>query len=112
MAHAIVIGEYGGSEVLICEEVTVGEPGAGQLRIRHTGIGVNFHDVYVRSGLCKPLTLPGVPGCEATGIVEAVGAGVSGFQVGDRVAYVTGRYGAYASHRLLSADLAVPMLRA
>ena len=109
MAQAIVIRNYGGSEVLVCEDVEVAEPGVGELRIRQTGIGVNYHDVYVRSGLYKTLALPGIPGCEATGVVEAIGSGVTDFQVGDRIAYVTGGYGAYASHRSLPADLAVPI---
>ena len=109
MAQAIVIRNYGGSEVLVCEDVEVAEPGAGELRIRQTGIGVNYHDVYVRSGLYKTLALPGIPGCEATGVVEAIGSGVTDFQVGDRIAYVTGGYGAYASHRTLPAHLAVPL---
>lgn len=108
-AQAIVIREYGGSEVLVCEDVEVSAPAAGELRIRQTGIGVNFHDVYVRSGLYKTLALPGVPGCEAAGVVEAVGPDVSGYEEGDRIAYVTGGYGAYASHRILPAHLAVPM---
>ena len=109
MAQAIVIRNYGGSEVLVCEDVEVAEPGVGELRVRQTGIGVNYHDVYVRSGLYKTLALPGIPGCEATGVVEAIGAGVTDFQVGDRIAYVTGGYGAYASHRTLPAHLAVPL---
>lgn len=109
MAQAIVIRNYGGSEVLVCEDVEVAAPGAGELRIRQTGIGVNYHDVYVRSGLYKTLALPGIPGCEATGVVEAIGVGVTDFQVGDRIAYVTGGYGAYASHRTLPAHLAVPL---
>lgn len=108
-AQAIVIREYGGSEVLVCEDVEVAEPAAGELRIRQSGIGVNYHDVYVRSGLYKTLNLPGVPGCEATGVVEAVGPNVSGYEEGDRIAYVTSRYGAYASHRILPAHLAVPI---
>lgn len=108
-AQAIVIREYGGSAVLVCEDVEVAEPSAGELRIRQTGIGVNYHDVYVRSGLYKTLALPGVPGCEATGVVEAVGPDVSGYEEGDRIAYVTGGYGAYASHRILPAHLAVPL---
>ncbi|SLN13050.1 Quinone oxidoreductase 1 [Roseovarius albus] len=106
-AHAIVIREYGSSEVLACEDVDVAEPTIGELLIRQTGIGVNFHDVYVRSGLYKTLPLPGVPGCEAVGIVEGVGSGVEGFTIGDKIAYVTGSYGAYASHRLLDAELAL-----
>lgn len=109
MAKAIVVRNYGGSEVLICEEVQVAEPAAGELRIRQTGIGVNYHDVYVRSGLYKTLTLPGIPGCEATGVIEAVGPEVPNLRVGDRIAYVTGGYGAYASCRTLPAHLAVPL---
>ena len=108
-AQAIVIREYGGSDVLVCEDVEVGDTGPQDLRIRQTGIGVNYHDVYVRSGLYQTLALPGVPGCEATGIIEAIGSNVSGFNIGDRVAYVTGGYGAYASHRILPDHLAVPI---
>lgn len=108
-AKAVVIRNYGGSDVLVCEDVAVKAPSAGELVIRQTGIGVNFHDVYVRSGLYKTLALPGIPGCEASGIVEAVGPDVFDFQVGDRIAYVTGGYGAYASHRILPAHLAVPI---
>lgn len=107
MATAIVIREYGGSNVLKPEEIEVGAPATGELLIRQTGVGVNFHDVYVRSGLYQTLSLPGIPGCEAVGVIENVGEGVEGFSVGDRVAYVTGRYGAYASHRLLDASLAL-----
>lgn len=109
MAQAILIRDYGGSDVLVCEDIDLGAPAAGELRLRQTGIGVNYHDVYVRSGLYKTLTLPGVPGCEATGVVEAVGPEVTGVSVGDRVAYVTAGYGAYASHRVLPAHLAVPL---
>lgn len=107
MAQAIVLREHGGPNVLKIEEVDVGQPGPGEIRVRQTAIGVNFHDVYVRTGSYKTLTLPGVPGIEAVGIVEAVGPDIARFRTGDRVAYVTGRYGAYASERLLSAELAV-----
>ena len=107
MGTAIVLRETGGPEVLRSESIAVGKPGAGELRVRQTAIGVNFHDVYVRSGLYRTLTLPGIPGIEAAGVVEEVGREVSGFAPGDRVAYVTGRYGAYASDRLLLAELAV-----
>ncbi len=109
MAQAIVIDQYGGSDVLTCKDITVGTPGKGQLRIRQTGIGVNFHDVYVRSGLYKTLALPGTPGCEAVGIIEDIGPDTPGFTIGDRIAYVTAAYGAYASHRLLDAQLAVKL---
>jgi NADPH2:quinone reductase len=75
--------------------------------LRQTAIGVNFHDCYVRSGLYKTLPLPGTPGLEACGVVEAVGDGVTGFAAGDRVAYTSDEYGAYAQRRCLAASLAV-----
>lgn len=110
MSQAIVIREYGASDVLMPEGVQVPAPGAGELRLRQSAIGVNFHDIYVRSGLYNTLTLPGIPGCEAVGVIDAVGEGVEGFKAGDRVAYVTGPpYGAYASHRLLPASAVVPL---
>jgi len=107
MAKAIVLREPGGPQTLKIETIEIGRPGPGDLRVRQTAIGVNFHDCYVRSGLYRTLDLPGIPGIEAAGMVEEVGAGVSGFFVGDRIAYVTGRYGAYASERLLPAALAL-----
>jgi NADPH2:quinone reductase len=104
---AVVIHETGGPEVLKLEPVEIGRPKAGELRIRQTAIGVNFHDIYVRSGLYRTLTLPGIPGVEATGIVEEIGTCVTGFSLGDRVAYTTPNYGAYAQERLISAKDAV-----
>ncbi|MEM6987154.1 MAG: quinone oxidoreductase [Pseudomonadota bacterium] len=109
MSEAIVIREYGGAEVMKPEPVQLTLPGPGEIALRQTAVGVNFHDVYVRSGLYKTLSLPGTPGCEATGIVEGVGDGVEHLAVGDRVAYVTKDYGAYASHRMLAAALAIPL---
>jgi NADPH2:quinone reductase len=84
------------------DEVQVGEPGAGQVRIRHTAIGVNFVDTYQRSGL-YPMQLPGTAGNEAAGVVEAVGPGVTELKKGDRVAY-TGLPGSYCDQRLVPAD--------
>lgn len=108
MPKAIVIRNYGASDVMGSEEISVPAPDKGEIRIRQTSIGVNFHDVYVRSGLYKTLPLPGILGCEASGVVEALGESVEGIEVGDRVAYVTGPpYGAYASHRILPARAAV-----
>lgn len=103
MATAMIMHEAGGPQVLRPETVTVGEPGPGQVRLRQTAIGVNFHDIYVRSGLYQTLTLPGIPGLEAAGVVEAVGEGVTAFAAGDRVAYTSGNYGAYADQRLIDA---------
>ncbi len=107
MAKALVMRETGGPEVLRVEEVDVGDPGPGEVRIKQTAIGVNFHDIYVRSGLYQTLPLPGVPGLEAAGEITAVGEGVAGFAVGERVVYVSGNYGAYADERLISADTLV-----
>ncbi|MDE0810734.1 MAG: quinone oxidoreductase [Alphaproteobacteria bacterium] len=102
MAKAIVLRETGGPEVLRLEDVDVGAPAPGEVRLRQTAIGVNFHDCYVRSGLYQTLSLPGIPGLEAAGVIEAVGQDVEAFRPGDRVAYITNRYGGYASDRLIS----------
>ncbi|MBO6920545.1 MAG: quinone oxidoreductase [Rhizobiaceae bacterium] len=107
MAHAIILRNHGNSDALVHEDINVEDPKADELRIRQTGIGVNFHDIYVRSGLYKTLELPGIPGCEAVGVIEAIGENAKNLCVGDRVAYVTGSYGAYASHRILPAALAI-----
>jgi NADPH2:quinone reductase len=107
MTRAIVLRETGGPEKLLWEPVEVGEPGPGELRIRHTVIGVNFHDTYVRTGLYKTLSLPGIPGVEAAGVVELVGPGVTAFVPGDRVCYVDQLYGAYSEARVLPAAIAL-----
>lgn len=107
MAQAIVIHQPGGPGVLRPQTITVGKPGPNELRIRQTAIGVNFHDVYVRSGLYQTLALPGIPGIEAVGIVEEIGSQVNHFTVGDRIGYITRSYGVYTSERLLPADLAI-----
>lgn len=107
MDRAIVIREPGGPQVLKSERITVGAPGKGQVRLRQTAIGVNFHDCYVRSGSYKTLSLPGVPGLEAVGVVDAVGPDVVDFGPGDRVGYITPGYGGYASARLIDASLLV-----
>jgi NADPH2:quinone reductase len=102
MAKAVRFHKTGGPEVLKVEDVEVGEPGAGQIRIRHTAIGINFIDTYQRSGL-YPMQLPAVAGNEGAGVVDAVGSGVSGLKKGDRVAY-TGLIGAYCEVRNVPAD--------
>jgi NADPH2:quinone reductase len=107
MAQAIMLRAHGGPETLRLESVDPGTPGPGELLIRQRAVGVNFHDVYVRSGLYRTLALPGIPGLEAAGEVLAAGPGVSGFNAGDRVGYVTAAYGAYASERLLPASAAI-----
>jgi NADPH:quinone reductase len=111
MPMAVVLREYGGAEMLRFEPVSVGPPAAGEVRLRQTAIGVNFHDIYVRSGLYKTLTLPGIPGLDAVGVVEAVGTGVKNLQPGDRVAYITAAYGAYAEERLIAAERLIALPR-
>ena len=89
----------GGPEVLLLEELDLPEPGGGEVRIRHTAIGLNFQDIYARSG-AYPFPLPSGLGTEAAGVVEAVGPGVTDFQVGERVCYISGPVlGACATHR-------------
>jgi len=107
MANAVRYHKQGGPEVLQFEEVQVGDPGPGQVRIRHTAIGVNFVDTYQRSGL-YPMQLPQVAGNEGAGVVEAVGPGVSELKAGDRVAY-TGLPGSYCEARLVPADRMVKL---
>jgi NADPH:quinone reductase len=106
---AIVLSEYGGPDKLKHQAVELPPLGKDELLVRHTAIAVNFHDCYVRSGLYKTLDLPGVPGLEAVGVVEEIGANVSGFAVGDRIGWVSPSYGGYAKHRVLSADLAIKL---
>lgn len=103
MPQAVRIHQTGGPEVLTYENVDVGEPGPGEVRIRHTAIGLNFIDVYERTGLYQ-LALPSVLGKEAAGVIEAVGPKVKGFGIGDRVAYTGGPSGAYSQARLFAAD--------
>jgi NADPH2:quinone reductase len=103
MTHAIRFHRTGGPEVLQWEEVGVGEPGPGEVRVRHAAVGLNFIDTYHRSGL-YPVPLPSGIGLEGAGTVEALGPGVTHLQVGDRVAYAGGPLGAYSEARLIPAD--------
>ncbi|HET7198940.1 MAG TPA: quinone oxidoreductase [Burkholderiales bacterium] len=102
MSKAIRFHRQGGPEVLQLDEVPVGEPGQGQVRIRHTAIGVNFVDIYQRAGL-YPMQTPAVAGNEGAGIVEAVGPGVRDLKKGDRIAY-TGLPGSYCEERVVPAE--------
>jgi len=103
MSSAIVVHELGGPEKLLFETVLDQTPAAGQARIRQTAIGVNFIDVYFRTGLYKASSLPFTPGQEGAGIVDAIGPGVTDLSVGDRVAYA-GVSGGYAETRVIAAD--------
>lgn len=108
MPHAIRIRRTGGPEVLQWESVEVPPPAAGEARVRHHAVGLNYIDTYHRSGL-YPVPLPSGLGQEAAGVVEAVGAGVTDVKVGDRVAYATSPLGAYAEVRNVAAAILVPL---
>src|SRR5215217_4610879 len=107
MPNAIRIHEPGGPEVMRWEPVEIDDPGPGQVRLRQHAAGLNFIDVYHRTGL-YPQPLPFTPGVEGAGVVESVGPGVSGFGRGDRVAYA-GPIGGYAEERLIDADRLVKL---
>ncbi|HKQ60427.1 MAG TPA: quinone oxidoreductase [Candidatus Polarisedimenticolaceae bacterium] len=108
MPKAIRIHRTGGPEVLVWEDVPVGDPGPGQVRLRQTAVGLNYIDTYHRTGLYPLPALPAVLGREAAGVVTAVGPGVSGLAPGQRVAYPLSA-GAYAEERCIAADLLVPL---
>ena len=103
MPKAIRFHQTGGPEVLKWEDVTVGDPAAGEARIKHHAVGVNFIDIYMRTGL-YPTPLPSGIGSEGAGVVEAVGAGVTHVKAGDRIAYAGGPQGAYAEVRVMPAE--------
>src|SRR5688572_21452238 len=109
MAHAIRFQRAGGPEVLRYEAVDVGEPGPGQVRLRHVAVGLNYADTYFRNGT-YPVPLPAGLGVEAAGVVQAVGPGVDRVQVGDRVTYTgfVDTLGAYSTERLVPA---APLIR-
>ena len=103
MTKAIRIHEYGGADNLKWEDVDVGQPGDGQVRVKHTAVGLNFIDVYQRTGLYDIGALPQTLGMEGAGVIEEVGAGVEGFAAGDRVAYAMG-LGSYCEARVMATD--------
>ena len=106
MTQAIRVHAYGGPEVLKWETVEVGEPGPGEVRIKQMAIGLNYVDVYSRTGFYPQASLPFIPGIEGAGVVTALGEGVKELKVGRRVAYA-GLLGAYAEERLIAADRVV-----
>ncbi|HEX3497984.1 MAG TPA: quinone oxidoreductase [Stellaceae bacterium] len=103
MVHAIRFHKTGGPEVLVWEDVEIGKPGPGQVRLRQTAVGLNYVDTYFRAGV-YPTSLPSGLGTEGAGVVEEIGPGVTEVKVGDRVAYAGGPLGAYAEARLIPAD--------
>jgi NADPH2:quinone reductase len=107
MVHAIRVHQAGGPEVLQWDAVEVGEPGPGQVRLKQEAVGLNYIDVYHRTGLYAQ-QLPFIPGVEGAGVVTAVGPDVNGLRMGDRVAY-GGSIGSYAEERLIEADRLVKL---
>ena len=110
-AKAVQLSSFGGPEVMKLVDVTVSDPGPGQARVRHHAIGLNFIDIYQRSGV-YPNALPAVLGMEGAGVVEAVGPGVSHIKPGDRVAYANNPMGAYAESRVMPAWVLVKIPKA
>ena len=108
MVQAIRFEKTGGPEVLIWQQIGVDKPGPGQVRLKHTAVGLNFIDTYQRSGLYA-VPLPSGLGGEGAGIVEEVGPGVAELKPGDRVAYAGGPLGAYSEERVMPADRLVPV---
>lgn len=108
MPQVIRVHEYGGPEVLRWEDVDASAPGPGEALVRHTAVGLNFIDIYERTGL-YPGLLPTRLGHEAAGVVEAVGHGARGLRVGQRVAYALNTRGAYADEAVVPADRLVPL---
>jgi len=108
MTKAIRFHQTGGPEVLKWEDVAVGDPGPGEARIKHHAVGLNFIDIYFRTGL-YPTPLPSGLGTEGAGVVEAVGSGVTHIKAGDRVAYAGGPQGAYAEARVMPAEKLVKL---
>lgn len=108
MVQAIRLHATGGPEVLQLDEIEIAPPGLGELRICQRAVGLNFIDTYQRSGLYKLASLPAVLGMEGAGVVVALGLGVTGFKIGDRVAYGT-ELGGYAQERNIRADRVVPL---
>lgn len=109
MAKAIRMHETGGPEVLRWEEIELGRPGPGEVLIRHEAVGLNFIDIYHRTGLYPLPCLPATPGMEGAGVVEQTGPDVTRLQIGDRVAYAGMPPGAYAQARIIPADRLVPL---
>ncbi|KAL6131819.1 hypothetical protein ACLB2K_070192 [Fragaria x ananassa] len=109
MVKGIRVHEHGGPEVLKWEDVEVGEPKEGEVRVKNKAIGLNFIDVYFRKGIYKTPSIPYIPGVEACGVVTAVGPGLTGRQVGDVVAFAGGATGSYVEEQILPANKVVPV---
>ncbi|KAF6149887.1 hypothetical protein GIB67_008608 [Kingdonia uniflora] len=109
MVKAIRVHELGGPEVLKWEDVEIGEPKDGEIRVKNKAIGLNFIDVYFRKGVYKAVSMPFIPGLEAVGVVTAVGPGLTGRQIGDVVAHAGYPMGSYTEEQILPANVVVPV---
>ncbi|WVZ03814.1 hypothetical protein V8G54_024620 [Vigna mungo] len=109
MVKAIRVHQLGGPQVLKWEDVEIGDPKEGEVRLRNKAVGVNFIDVYFRTGVYKVPSLPYTPGVEGVGVVTAVGVGVTDIQVGETVAYSCQPLGSYAEEHILLAKDLVPL---
>ncbi|CAK9188074.1 unnamed protein product [Ilex paraguariensis] len=109
MVKAIRVHELGGPEVLKWEEVEIGEPKEGEIRVKNKAIGLNFIDVHFRKGVYKAATIPFTPGMEAVGVVTSLGPGLTGMKFGDLVAYAGNPMGSYAEEQILPAEKVVPV---
>ena len=108
MTKAMRVYEHGGPEVLQWEDIELGDPGEGEVQIKHTAVGLNFIDCYQRSGL-YPMDLPITLGAEGAGVIEALGPGVDDLTTGQRVAYAGGQIGSYSEARNILANVLVPI---
>jgi NADPH:quinone reductase len=109
MSKAFRFHEHGGPEVLLFEDVEVGEPGPGQVRIRNTAVAINYRDVLMRKGIHAIKAFPSGIGLESAGVIDAIGPDVAGFAVGDRVAYAGMPEGSYAELRIVPAARLIPL---
>ncbi len=109
MTKAMRFHSYGGPEVMQWEDIPTAEPGPGEVLIRHTAVGLNYIDVYFRTGLYKAPSLPATLGMEASGVVTLVGPGVVSVKAGDRVAYASGPIGSYTTDRVIAAEKIVTL---
>ena len=109
MSKAFRFHATGGPEVLRFEDVEVGEPGPGQVRMRNRAVAVNYRDVLQRSGIHAVKSFPAPIGLESAGVIEAIGPDVTGFRIGDRVAYASAPEGAYAEERIVPAARLIPL---
>lgn len=109
IARHAMVDAPGGAEAMVLRASQLASPASGEILLRQEAIGLNYHDIYVRSGAYSTMPYPGTPGIEAAGTIEEVGPGVTEFRAGQRVAYICAGYGAYADRRIIAASNLVPL---